>query len=381
MHAVATDDSRYGLNGALLEVYPDDSVGAVSTDGHRAVVHHVQLDAEGHDGPLLPRKWCANLKDIAPGPVTLTWWRPLSCGASLDGLATVDTSCFVEASPLYRVHFDLGGDGRASRTVVRKREQVRVDGYGRESSSRLEWQDSAFVLPEVRPKTATCTVTTSPETLTLLLTSQISLDDWLVLPDVAVSGDVSHLRALYEETPRSGVVQVEHPDGTVLVTKCLEGDFPDWRQGVPRNLFREATVDRKALDESIKFVMTVSSEKTHCVRVSLRDGAVSLSASDYEGGDLSDDVPAETRGDVTLTGWEVLEAIKRRRNDKLPEGDDPHVGDTFMIGLNGQYLRDELKTLGGDKVELRFGDSLGPVIMRRPGDDSLMCLVMPMRLE
>jgi len=353
LHAVATDDSRYGLNGAQLEVYPDGAVGAVSTDGHRAVAHRVQLDAEGHAGPLLPRKFCANLKDVAAGPVVLTWWRPLSCGESLTGLTTLDQSRLLKDSPMYRVHFDLGGDGKASRTVVRG--EVRIGA-----------------IPEVRPKTATCTVRTTQERLTELLSSRECLDDWIHSPDVVVSGDHSHLHALYAEIGRSDMIRVEHPDGTVLTTRCLEGDFPDWRQIVPQRSLREATADRKALDASLKYVMTVASEKTHCVRVSLRDGALLLHASNPDEGELSDEVPAETRGDLGI----IPNSYTDKEGKKVVG-----IHKSFTIGLNGQYLRDEIAVLGSPTVELLFGDVLNPVILRRPGDDSLMCVVMPMRLE
>ena len=354
LHAVATDDSRYGLNGVLLEVYPDGSVGAMSTDGHRMVTHHARVEEKGKGvvGPLLPRSFCANLKDVAAGPIVLTWWRPLDCGVFLNSLSTVDTSRFIEGAPLYRVHFDLGGDGKASRTVVREDKKISV-------------------IPEVRPKTATCTVRTSSENLTDLLSSRVSLVDFQLACET-IHGDVSHLHALYAEIRRSDMIRVEHPDGTVLVTKCLDGDFPDWRQVVPQRFLREATVDRKTLDAALKYVMTVASEKTHCVRVSLRDGSLLLYASNPDEGELSDEVPAETRGDLGIIP-----------NSYTDEEGKKVVGihKSFCIGLNGQYLRDEIAVLGTPSVELKFGDVLNPVILRHPGDDSLMCVVMPMRLE
>lgn len=380
LHAVA-DDSRYGLNGVQLEIYPDNSVGAVSTDGHRCVAHQAQLDAEEYNGPLLPLQWASRLKCVAPGKVTLSWWQTIVCGGALSGLAAMDQDRLRENSPLYRVHFDLGGD--ASRTVVRERKQVTV--YKRNSEGRdtpyLEQQESVSVIQDKDPRMATCTVRTSPETLTLLLTSQISLDDWLVLPDVTVSGSVFHLRALYDEAPRSNLVQIEHPDGTMLTTRCIEGDFPDWRQIVPKNFLRSAIVDRKVLEGAVKYVLTGASELTHSMCITVRESAIILSASMPDTGELSDEVPAEITGDVGLSQAEVTDIVSGRRKVKLPEKDDPRVGDTFRIGVCGSYLLDELKVLGGDRVEIQFKDRLSAMILRRPGDDSLICIVMPMRLE
>lgn len=373
LHAVATDDSRYGLNGTYLELYSDGSVGAVSTDGHRCVAHQAHLSETDADGSLLPLGFSKNLKDTAPGRVVMTWWKPILCGNSLQGLATVDQSRLHGDTPLFRVYFDLGGDGKESRTAVRSRKQVTVYHKNSEGKStpRLEWEEKIDVIVDQDPRTATCTVRTTQEILSELLSSHVSLDDWLARPDVTVLGDVSHFHALYGEAQRSSFVQVEHPDGTVLVTRCLEGDFPDWRQIVPAKFLREATVDRKVLDEAVKYVMTVASEKTHCVAVTVQEGEIRLDVENPDGGELSDEVPAETTG-------ELSDEVVSRKSDSDKETTETRP---FAIGLNGQYLRDELKILSGDRVELRFGDSLSIGILRRPGDDSLFCLIGPMRLK
>lgn len=67
--SIATDDSRYGLNGAYLEKLKAEDGGGirmVSTDGHRLSLISVPLDGDVQfrDGYLLPRKGLAELKKL-----------------------------------------------------------------------------------------------------------------------------------------------------------------------------------------------------------------------------------------------------------------------------------------------------------------------------
>jgi DNA polymerase-3 subunit beta len=67
--SIATDDSRYGLNGAFLERLEDSDGGSIrmiSTDGHRLslIDRPLKGDVDLGDGYLLPRKGLAELKKL-----------------------------------------------------------------------------------------------------------------------------------------------------------------------------------------------------------------------------------------------------------------------------------------------------------------------------
>ncbi len=67
--SIATDDSRYGLNGAFLEQLSDEEGGGlrmISTDGHRLSLINCPFTGETRlkEGYLLPRKGLAELKKL-----------------------------------------------------------------------------------------------------------------------------------------------------------------------------------------------------------------------------------------------------------------------------------------------------------------------------
>ena len=72
------------------------------------------------------------------------------------------------------------------------------------------------------------------------------------------------------------------------------------------------------------------------------------------------------------TGGEVGEA-----KDEL---DVEYEGEGVVVALNAYYLLDLLGTMDGDKAVMKMQDSLSPVLTQEPGDESLVSIVMPMRL-
>lgn len=358
LHSVATDDSRYGLNGAYLEIYPDGHIGAVSTDGHRAVAHRARTSAPTLDGPLLPLGVSKKLKDLAPGVVHLTWWRPIAVNGILDG---IPNNCCPVGKSRYSILFLVGeNEGKDSRMLTR-------GSTGGITSKSYGWNE----------KDATCVIRTSKENLDAWLGNKIGLETFCSYAQV--TGNGGHLADLYADLGRSDMVRIDAQDGSSLTVRCLEGDFPDWRQVVPARFLREALVDAKAIDESIRYCMTIASEKTHCVRLTTHPNRIEVYVANPDSGEMQDDVQADVTGQTTVMSDQELEDFNRALKEKGKEPNCEHI--QFRIGCNGQYLRDEIKTLGSARVLIRFGNELNPITLTRPGDDSLLCLVMPMRIE
>ena len=145
-----------------------------------------------------------------------------------------------------------------------------------------------------------------------------------------------------------------------LVTRLLEGKFPDFRQLIPGGFERRLTVDRAELMEVVKRVSVVGDTNTTATPVTLHLTAdtVRVTAGSGEIG----------QAEESLTGQ--LE------------------GEPLQIAFNPRYLADGLDAAGSERVVLEFRDELKPAVLRpataegdeEPAGGDLLYLLMPVRL-
>jgi DNA polymerase III subunit beta len=121
-----------------------------------------------------------------------------------------------------------------------------------------------------------------------------------------------------------------------LVTRLIEGTFPDVSQLIPETWERRLTIDRAELLEVVKRVAVVGEANTAITPVTLQlsSDSVFVKAGSGEVG----------RGEETLSG--VLE------------------GDELQISFNPRYLTDGLEVTGGERVVIEFRDELKPAVLR-----------------
>ena len=136
----------------------------------------------------------------------------------------------------------------------------------------------------------------------------------------------------------------------VLLSKVIDGTFPDYTRVVPQsntNLFTANADNMKAASD---LVALMSSERTKAVRMSFAGGECKL----------------EVAGADSNKGCEVV-AVDQ-------DGED------MVIGFSAKYLADALAHVDSEVVRLQLGGSGDPAIIRPDGDDSVLFIVMPMRV-
>ncbi len=139
-------------------------------------------------------------------------------------------------------------------------------------------------------------------------------------------------------------------DGVTMVMRLVDGEFPDYRQVIPKESGKSVIVDRQAFTDTLKRVAVVASDKTFGVRLTLAGDKVVISSQNPDLGDAQDELPAKISG-----------------------------GD-LEIGFNARYLIDAVSVLSCDEVRIEVADQLSPGVIRAVGDDSYLAVVMPMRL-
>jgi DNA polymerase III subunit beta len=139
--------------------------------------------------------------------------------------------------------------------------------------------------------------------------------------------------------------------GVELFMRLIEGEFPDYRQVIPKESKRHVRVGSDDLLGALRRVSILSSERSRGVKLRIEPGLL----------------------EVTTTNPDIGEAREEIEAD--------YAGEEFAIGFNARYLLDVLQ-LGGvtGVVEIGLTDEVSPGILRMREDESYSYVVMPMRL-
>ena len=137
---------------------------------------------------------------------------------------------------------------------------------------------------------------------------------------------------------------------TTLVTRLIEGQFPDYQGVIPQAHDAVVTVGHEGLLRALRRVSLLTNEKTHPVRIDFDSQCLTLRSNTPELGEASDQIPAD------------------------------YQGEELTIGFNARYLMDALAVTSEKDVCLEITDPVNPVIFRPSEGDSFFCVIMPMRV-
>jgi DNA polymerase-3 subunit beta len=140
-------------------------------------------------------------------------------------------------------------------------------------------------------------------------------------------------------------------ESTVFFMRLVEGEFPDYTQVIPKQSRFKATMPRDELHAALRRTSLLASERSHGVRVSLSPGKLTLSASNPDQGEATEELEVS------------------------------YQGDELNIGFNARYLIDALGVHApGDTIEIGLTDEVGPGVVRGSLDPDYTYVLMPMRL-
>ena len=135
-----------------------------------------------------------------------------------------------------------------------------------------------------------------------------------------------------------------------VTSRLIDGAYPNYSQVIPKKSSTSIKVSTAELSQTLKAVSLFARDSANVVRLKAADGTVSLSATTNEVGDSRAEVPAEVEGDE------------------------------IQIAFNARYLLDSLTALGGDRAELQLDGPLSPGVVKAPGSDEYVYVIMPVRV-
>ncbi len=135
-----------------------------------------------------------------------------------------------------------------------------------------------------------------------------------------------------------------------LVSKLIDGKFPDYERVIPQNHPRLIVFGRQPLLAALSRAAILTNEKFHGVRMVLSDGVLKIVSTNAE------------------------------QEEALEELEIDYQGEALDIGFNVTYLLDVLNNLSSDTVEWRFSDGNSSALITLPGNERFKYVVMPMRI-
>jgi DNA polymerase-3 subunit beta len=135
-----------------------------------------------------------------------------------------------------------------------------------------------------------------------------------------------------------------------LVTKIVDGKFPDYTRVIPTNYNKVLRLPRQVLLQALQRASILSNEKFRGVRW----------------------IVANNRLRIVCTNTENEEAEE--------ELELTYSAEPLDIGFNITYLMDVLNNASSDDIECSLGDANSSMLICIPGDEQFKYVVMPMRI-
>jgi DNA polymerase III subunit beta len=140
-------------------------------------------------------------------------------------------------------------------------------------------------------------------------------------------------------------------DGLVLLSKLIEGTFPDYDRVTPKNNDKTLSVDRSSFATAVDRVSTIASDRGgKAVKLAIADGNLELSVTNPDHGTATEEVAVSFE----------------------PEN--------FEIGFNARYLLDIIGQIKSDNAVFEFKDSGSPTLVHEEGEAKALYVLMPMRV-
>jgi DNA polymerase-3 subunit beta len=142
-----------------------------------------------------------------------------------------------------------------------------------------------------------------------------------------------------------------HLEGIDLVSRLIDGQFPNYQQVLPQSHSTRAVLDREELLRAVRPAALIAHESANIVKLQIGgDGEAGITVSaNAEVGDHVGAVEATVEGDGTT------------------------------IAFNARYLADVLSNVDADSFALELNGPLSPGVFKPVGDDRYVHVVMPVR--
>lgn len=137
--------------------------------------------------------------------------------------------------------------------------------------------------------------------------------------------------------------------GTLLVSKLIEGNYPNYRQVIPGEAKERITLERELFLNAVHRVSLLSSEKSNSVKLVFTKNNIEIAANTPDVGEAKESLAVA------------------------------YKGRDFSIAFNPEFLQAPLRNLTNDEVYLDLIDEMSPGVIKI--QSPFLYVLMPMRIS
>jgi DNA polymerase III subunit beta len=136
---------------------------------------------------------------------------------------------------------------------------------------------------------------------------------------------------------------------SLLVTKLIEGNYPNFRQVIPGDPKEIVELDREPLLKTVGRVSLLASDKSNTIKLNFEGANLEIIASSPEIGEAREIVPIK------------------------------YSGPAMSVAFNPEFLMAPLRNLSTDKITINLIDEVSPGVVKAKG--GFLYVIMPMRVN
>jgi DNA polymerase III subunit beta len=161
--------------------------------------------------------------------------------------------------------------------------------------------------------------------------------------------DKGNVEIRYTDNQASFTLKDEKNGSVLIVTKLIEGNYPNYRQVIPNEVKERVSLGREEFLHALKRAEIMTSDKSNSVKLTFGKNNLAITANSPEVG--------EARESIAIN----------------------YKGKEMAIAFNPKYMIDPLNALTNDEVFIELIDELSPGVLKINGP--FLYVVMPMRLS
>jgi DNA polymerase-3 subunit beta len=137
----------------------------------------------------------------------------------------------------------------------------------------------------------------------------------------------------------------------VLISRLIQGQFPDYKQVLPKNALNDYIISRRAFIGAAERATIIASEANNIVRLVFDKDKIELKANAPKIGEFS----------------ESFEVTRENGTEQI------------KIAFNVKLILDALKNIDMDDIKVSFNDNLSPCVIMPVADDDFKYIIMPIK--
>lgn len=168
------------------------------------------------------------------------------------------------------------------------------------------------------------------------------------LPRIIESGNVGFS---YKKNDNLLVLDL---DSTILSSRIIEGDFPDFERIIPKDTKIKIHLDRNEFLRSVKLAGVFAKDSANVIKLIVSKNSLEVAAESNQSG-----------------------SQKKTVDSKI----ESNYSESFTIAFNYRFIEDFLNAARGDNVRMEFSDPNAPALFLDEKDSDFIHIIMPVRLQ